>query len=58
MGSQAEGALNRITADLVERALQEPAAILEAQIPGTARDCGPNAATVKPLEGWRCQSNY
>jgi hypothetical protein len=27
--------------------------ILEARVPGTGKDNGPNCATVKPFEGWR-----
>ena len=27
--------------------------VLEARVPGTARDGGPNCATVKDLEGWK-----
>jgi uncharacterized protein DUF5990 len=44
--------LTRITGALLQRALQRPSAVLEARVPGTARDGGPNAATVKPFDGW------
>ena len=27
--------------------------MLEARVPGTARDGGPNCATVKPFDGWK-----
>ncbi|HUD99882.1 MAG TPA: DUF5990 family protein, partial [Bryobacteraceae bacterium] len=29
--------------------------VLEARIPGTARDGGPSCATVQPLDGWKLQ---
>jgi len=41
-----------ITRDTIDRALANPRAVLEARVPGTARDGGPNAATVKPFAGW------
>jgi hypothetical protein len=27
--------------------------VLEARIPGTAKDGGPSCATVQPLDGWK-----
>jgi hypothetical protein len=46
-----------ISGELVELALGRPLSVLEAQVPGTARDGGPNAATVKPVEGWVFKTN-
>jgi hypothetical protein len=40
--------LRGITMDMVEAG-----AILEARIPGTGKDGGPNCATVKPFDGWK-----
>ena len=42
-----------ITWPLVRKALATPGGVLEARIPGTARDGGPNCATVKLLADWR-----
>jgi hypothetical protein len=44
--------LSGITAELVALALRDPAAVVETRVPGTGRDGGPNAATVKPFAGW------
>lgn len=44
--------LSGITAELVEAALSIQTAVLETHVPGTARDGGPTAATVKPFAGW------
>ncbi|HKZ01766.1 MAG TPA: DUF5990 family protein [Pyrinomonadaceae bacterium] len=41
-----------ITRDMIERASRSSGAVLEARVPGTARDGGPNCATVKPFRGW------
>ncbi|MFL5740602.1 MAG: DUF5990 family protein [Flavisolibacter sp.] len=30
---------------------------LETKVPGTARDGGPNCATVKPFDGWKLSKN-
>jgi hypothetical protein len=40
-----------ITWELIERVLATPGAVLEARIPGRARDGGPVAASVKLLDG-------
>ena len=34
----------------------DQAAVLEARVPGTGRDGGPNCATVKPFGGWHAAS--
>ena len=44
--------LSGITWQMIDRALAEPKAILEARVPGTGKDGGPNCATVKPFDGW------
>ena len=38
--------LRGITTDMTNR-------LLEARVPGTAKDGGPNCATVKPFDGWK-----
>lgn len=48
--------LTGISGALLQRAWQRPPAVLETRIPGTARDGGPNAATVKPFDGWELRS--
>ena len=40
--------LEGITAKMVERG-----GVLQARVPGTGRDGGPNCATVKDFEGWK-----
>ena len=45
--------LSGITWQMIDRALAEPNAILEARVPGTGKDGGPNCATVKPFDGWK-----
>jgi hypothetical protein len=42
-----------ITTVMVTRVLTDARSVLEARVPGTAKDGGPNAATVKPFTGWR-----
>ena len=41
-----------ITWDMVEQVQGNPQLYLETQVAGTAKDGGPNCATVKPFEGW------
>jgi hypothetical protein len=45
--------LSGITREMVERLLADPRSLLEARVPGSARDGGPNAATVKQFAGWK-----
>ena len=46
--------LSGITWELIEEVLAKPGMILEARIPGTAKDGGPVCASVRLLEdGWR-----
>lgn len=44
--------LNGITSDMIKKLLANPNSILEAKVPGTGRDNGPNCGTVKPFTGW------
>ena len=46
--------LSGITWELIEQAISNPGTVLEARIPGTAKDGGPVCASVRLLEGgWR-----
>ena len=45
--------LTGITAEILRRIEQEPRLILETRVRGTAKDGGPNCATVKPFAGWK-----
>ena len=42
-----------ITWEMIEKVSADPKLALEARLPGTAKDGGPNCATVKPIEGWK-----
>ena len=44
--------LTGITAEILRRVEEDPKLILETHVPGTAKDGGPNCATVKPFAGW------
>jgi Family of unknown function (DUF5990) len=41
-----------IPSELIEQALTGKNVVFETKVPGTARDGGPNCATVKPFSGW------
>jgi hypothetical protein len=41
-----------LSSETVSRAAANPRGVLEARVAGTARDGGPNCATVKPFSGW------
>jgi hypothetical protein len=45
--------LTGITWDMIKQLLADSQMILEARVPGTGRDGGPNCATVKPFNGWK-----
>jgi hypothetical protein len=45
--------LGGITWDMIEKAAADSKLVLEARLPGTAKDGGPSCATVKPTEGWK-----
>ncbi len=44
--------LKGITPEVIGILSQDATRILEAKVPGTAKDGGPNCATVKPFLGW------
>lgn len=45
--------LTGITVEILSRIEKDPTLILETHVPGTAKDGGPNCATVKPFAGWK-----
>ena len=45
--------LTGITWKDIDKLNADPTFILEANVPGTGRDGGPNCATVKPFDGWQ-----
>lgn len=45
--------LEGITWEMIDSVLDTPKRWLQATIPGTGRDGGPNCATVKPLDSWK-----
>jgi hypothetical protein len=44
--------LKSISVNDIEKVNAQPSLILEARVPGTGKDGGPNCATVKPFSGW------
>ncbi len=44
--------LTGITLDVIKEIMTDSNSYLEASVPGTGRDNGPNCATVKPFTGW------
>jgi hypothetical protein len=44
-----------ITWDIVDQVKADPKSFLETRVPGTAKDGGPNCATVKPFDGWKTE---
>jgi len=45
--------LKGITWDTINRLPARAEEVLEARVPGTGKDGGPNCATVKPFDGWK-----
>ena len=45
--------LGGITWGLIEQVSADPELVLEARLPGTGKDGGPNCATVHPPLGWK-----
>lgn len=45
--------LRDIAPGIIKQMLGDSSAVLEIKVPGTAKDGGPNCATVKPFPGWR-----
>jgi hypothetical protein len=44
--------LRDISPETITQMLGDPSLVLETKVPGTAKDGGPNCATVKPFHGW------
>jgi hypothetical protein len=44
--------LTGITLNIIKDLSNDSHKVLEAKVPGTGRDNGPNCATVKPFSGW------
>jgi hypothetical protein len=49
--------LSSITWDLIDELSDHPRHILEARVPGSAKDGGPNCGTAKLLDGWKLNSD-
>ena len=47
--------LGGITWELIRKTTANPKLILEARLPGTAKDGGPSCATLQPMDGWVCR---
>lgn len=45
--------LQGITWEMIDSVTDSPKSVLQATIPGTAKDGGPNCATVKSIDGWK-----
>jgi Family of unknown function (DUF5990) len=45
--------LETITWEMIDSVLEKPMRLLQATIPGTAKDGGPSCATMKPIDGWK-----
>jgi hypothetical protein len=45
--------LETIAWEMIDSVLEKPKRLLQATIPGTAKDGGPSCATVKPIDGWK-----
>lgn len=45
--------LETITWEMIDSVLEKPKRLLQATIPGTAKDGGPSCATTKPIDGWK-----
>ena len=48
--------LSGITWDMIHQVSEDSALVLEARLPGTAKDGGPSCATVHPAKGWNCRT--
>jgi hypothetical protein len=44
--------LRGISVETIQQLLTDASLVLETKVPGTAKDGGPNCATVKPFSGW------
>ena len=45
--------LETITWEMIDSVLEKPKRLVQATIPGTAKDGGPSCATMKPIDGWK-----
>jgi hypothetical protein len=45
--------LTGITSEIVMQVDKNPQSVVEAHVPGTGKDGGPNCATIKPFSGWK-----
>src|SRR5258708_2315378 len=45
--------LSGITWDMIRQVSDDPKAVLEARLPGTATDGGPSCETIHPTQGWK-----
>ena len=45
--------LETITWEMIDSVLEKSKRLLQATLPGTAKDGGPSCATVKPIDGWK-----
>ena len=45
--------LNDISWKMIRQVSADPNLVLEARLPGTAKDGGPSCATVHPIHGWK-----
>lgn len=45
--------LEGITWEMIDSVLEKPKPVLQATLPGTGKDGGPNCATVKHIDGWK-----
>ena len=48
--------LSGITWDMIQQVSEDSKLVLEAHIPGMAKDGGPSCATVHPTQGWKCRN--
>lgn len=49
--------LRGILIETIQQMLTGSSLVLETKVPGTAKDGGPNCATVKPFPGWHLSPN-
>ena len=48
--------LSGITWGMIDQLAVSSQMVLEARVPGTGRDGGPNCATAKPFDGWKLRA--
>jgi hypothetical protein len=47
--------LSDISWEMIQQVSADSKLVLEAHLPGTAKDGGPSCATVRPAQGWKCR---